>query len=334
MTGYTVADRSAWASTVQGYRPIAQILPAHWRQQTVYANGIRHGYYRTGGDKPAVVLLHGLLDGALTWLRTARALEADYDVVLVGRSDRVAATFTQALLNEDAAGVIRVLRLGKPRLLGHSQGGATGIHVAAAYPNLVHSLIVEGWGIEAPAQPNQVDLSKSPGYLAWYNAYLAWLEQLATQTHVERMVATLAQLPPGAPLPDEESYVTWVETCARLDLELVRHSMSLWANVQTRGRAMVEALGQTTCPVLIMKSAMFPQRGAPQFVQEEASSQPNVRILRFENTGHVIHGEQFDQFIAAVRTFFQSNENPPLNAEVIWTSPSPNKNAPSITAWA
>jgi pimeloyl-ACP methyl ester carboxylesterase len=41
-------------------------------------------------------------------------------------------------------GVIHALNLTKVRLLGHSQGGATGIHVAAAYPDLVHSLIVEG----------------------------------------------------------------------------------------------------------------------------------------------------------------------------------------------
>lgn len=300
-------DRSALLATVQGYCTIDELIPSHWSEESVVANGIRHHYYRTGGHKPPLVLLHGFLEGSLTWLGTARALERDYDVIMVdarghGRSEGVATGFSQALLTEDAAGVIRALRLGAPRLLGHSQGGATGIHVAATYPDLVHSLIVEGWSDQTSA-----DFTGSARYQAWFNAYVAWLEQLKTQVHAERMISALSQLPPGAPILPEEEYVPWVENCARLDLDLVRLSAGMWSQVGTRVREMVQALGRTTCPVLIMKSAFFPQPGAAPSVQEEASDQPNVTIVRFENTGHLIHREQFERFIAVAQDFFEKH---------------------------
>jgi pimeloyl-ACP methyl ester carboxylesterase len=151
-------DRSAQLTTVQSYREIEALIPPNWSEGDVVANGVRHHYYRTGGDKPPLVLLHGFLEGALAWLRTARALEHDYDIVMVdarghGRSDRMTSGYSQELLTEDAAGVIRALELGKPRVLGFSQGGTTGIHLADAYPDLVHALIVEGAAAGAIAGP-------------------------------------------------------------------------------------------------------------------------------------------------------------------------------------
>jgi len=301
--------RADAAAIVRRYRPIEVLIPPHWRADTVFANGMRHHYYRTGGDKPPLVLLHGFLEGALTWLRTARALERDYDMIMVdarghGGSDRATTGFSQASLVEDAAGVIRALQLGAPRVIGHSQGGATGIHLAAAYPELVHSLIVEGWGDDGHQSG---DFASSPAYQAWFNGYLAWLERLKTQTHAERMSGALTQLPPGAPALPEDEYVPWVENCARLDLELVRHSVTMWSELAERKREMIEALGRTTCPVLIMKSSFFPQPGALPSIREESSDQPNVTIVRFENVGHLIHRDQLDQFIGMASQFLKEH---------------------------
>jgi len=291
---------------VKRYRPIDELIPPHWSQGDVVANGIRHHYYRTGRGKPPLVLLHGILEGALAWLRTAGALEQDYDVVMVdtrghGDSDGIATGYSQALLAADAAGVIRALGLGPVRLLGFSQGAGTAILVAADHPDLVRSLIVAGWGGEEV----KTDFAGSPQYQAWLSGYIAWLEQLKTQTHAERMVAALSQLPPGAPLLPEDEYVPWVEVSARLDLDLVRLGSELWARLGAEVRTVVAALGRIDCPVLIMKSEFFPQPGAPQSLREEPSDRPNVRIVRFENTGHMIYREQFEPFVALTREFFE-----------------------------
>src|SRR3981081_466296 len=213
-------DLAIRIDTVKRYRSIEELLPSHWSEGRVFANSIHHHYYRTGGDRPPLVLLHGFMDGALSWLRTVSALEQDYDVIMVdarghGRSDGIATGFSQALLTEDVAGVIRALELDAPRLLGHSQGGNTAIHLAAAYPGLVHSLIVEGWADKVNTQ-----FTNSEGYMSWFNTYLAWLEKLKIQTHEERMGTARAQGPPGARLGPEREYVAWVDICAHLDLDM------------------------------------------------------------------------------------------------------------------
>ncbi|MBI1879209.1 MAG: alpha/beta hydrolase [Chloroflexi bacterium] len=119
------------------------------------------------------------------------------------------------------------------------------------------------------------------------------------------MVSALSQLPPGAPLPPEEEYVPWVENCARLDLALARLGMTLWSELGARVKEMEQALQRITCPVLLMKSSFFPQPGASQSIEEEASDRPNLKIVRFVNTGHLIHQEQFGPYITLVKDFFR-----------------------------
>ena len=42
-----------------------------WTSNTVDANGITLHYWRTGGDKPALVLCHGITDNGLCWRRAS-----------------------------------------------------------------------------------------------------------------------------------------------------------------------------------------------------------------------------------------------------------------------
>ena len=183
---------AAMQARVAGYRPLAELIPAHWQEGDVVANGIRQHYWRTGGDKPVLLLLHGFQEAALSGMQVARALEAAYDVVLVdarghGRSDGIATGFSSDLLLEDAAGFICALRLSRPRILGFSQGGATALRLAASYPELVHSFIYEGWFAEG----RLAGVSNAPEYQAWFARWLAWLEELRTLPHRERMVSAL-----------------------------------------------------------------------------------------------------------------------------------------------
>src|SRR5690242_15924717 len=216
---------------VRTYRPIQELIPAHWTEGDITANNIRQHYYRTGGEKPVLLLLHGFNEYGLTWLRVARELEQDYDIIMVdarghGRSDGIAGGFSNALLVEDAAGFIRALNLGRPRVIGLSQGGSTVLRLAATYPELVHSFIFEGWGDRVGARP----MTNSEGYQTWFNTWLTWLEQLKTMSHEERMFSALPQLLPttGGSLWLEDEYVPMVEAYTLFDLDLARYSMNLW----------------------------------------------------------------------------------------------------------
>ncbi len=294
---------------VKNYRPIEELIPPHWNEGDVFANGIRKHYYRTGGEKPALLLLHGFNEYGLTWLRVAKNLEVDYDIIMVdarghGRSDGIARGFSSALLVEDAAGVIRELKLDRPRIIGLSQGGSTVLRLAATYPELVHSFIFEGWGDES--QPGAI--ANSEGYLAWFNSWLAWLEQLRAMNHEERMVSTLPQLIPttGGSIWPEDEYVPMVEGYAQFDLNLARESMKLWTSPV--GDNTVELLKRVTCPALIMKHAWaFPAPGTQSVVREVLSEQPNIKVVYFENTGHLIRRVAFEQYMTLVQEFLTAH---------------------------
>ncbi|HND49949.1 MAG TPA: alpha/beta fold hydrolase, partial [Anaerolineales bacterium] len=58
----------------------------------VFVNGIKIHYYRTGGNKPPLVLAHGITDDGMCWSPVAEVLAKDFDVVMVdarghGKSD-------------------------------------------------------------------------------------------------------------------------------------------------------------------------------------------------------------------------------------------------------
>ena len=291
----------------KSYRRIEELIPPHWFEGKVLANGIHHHYYRTGGEKPALVLLHGVMMNGLSWMRVAKALEQDYDVIMVdarghGRSDGIASGFSSELLTEDAAGVINALKLDKPSLLGHSMGGAIAAQVAATYPDLVRSILLEDppWH-DTP----RMQIANSEGYKAWFNSWLAWLERFKTQTHEERLVSILPQLPPGAAGWPEEELVPWVEAYAQLDLDLARLGLSLWSVENTPWRDLVPRIN---CPILLMTGN--PELSAvvtPQDAQEIAAAWRNGQLARFEHVGHLMQygmdATSFDHFMAVVRAF-------------------------------
>jgi len=54
-----------------------------WRTGYVETNGIRLHFTRTGGDKPPIVLAHGVTDAGPCWSPVAEALTPEYDTIKV-----------------------------------------------------------------------------------------------------------------------------------------------------------------------------------------------------------------------------------------------------------
>jgi N-formylmaleamate deformylase len=329
-----MSEQERLKAIVKTYRPIEELIPPHWSEGDVFAKGIRQHYYRTGGcslstcgegwgeansirqhyyrtggEKPPLLLLHGFNEYGLTWLRVAKELERDYDIIMLdarghGRSDGIASGFSNNLLVEDVVGVIRELKLDRPRIIGLSQGGTTVLRLAATYPELVHSFIFEGWGDENLSGA----FANSEGYQAWYNSWLAWLEQLRTMNHEERMVSALPQLLPtmGGSIWPEDEYVPMVEAYTQFDLNLARHGMKLWSSKERDDP--VELLKRVTYPALIMKHAWaFPAPGTQPTVRVEPSEQPNIKVVYFNNTGHLIRRVAFEQYMTLVREFLNAH---------------------------
>ncbi|MDP1880990.1 MAG: alpha/beta hydrolase [Parachlamydiaceae bacterium] len=101
-----------------------------WATGICQANGINIHYLRTGGDKPPVVLLHGLMMNGECWTNLAEALEVDYDVIMPdarghGNSSAPDQGYSYDKLATDVLSLVELLKLNNPVLLGHSMGGMT-----------------------------------------------------------------------------------------------------------------------------------------------------------------------------------------------------------------
>jgi len=120
-----------------------------WTQGTVkITDGIELFYTRTGkGEKPAIVLAHGVTDNGLCWGELAKDLEANYDVIMYdayghGKSSRIDPKKRFDLV-EDMHDLIQALELKKPCVIGHSMGAATAAGFAARYPGWLSCLVLE-----------------------------------------------------------------------------------------------------------------------------------------------------------------------------------------------
>jgi pimeloyl-ACP methyl ester carboxylesterase len=135
-----------------------------WTTGICTVNGVSVYYHRTGGDKPPIVLLHGLMANGMCWTPLAQTLEKDYDVVMPdarghGNSDAPAYGYRYDKLAADVVGLIDTLELVTPVLLGHSMGGMTAAVVASSSPQRLRGLILADPTFLTPQRQREVHAS-------------------------------------------------------------------------------------------------------------------------------------------------------------------------------
>lgn len=141
--GLLVAGLALFSSSTA--RKVEAALPPPGR--FIDVDGCRLHYVDTGGDKPAVVMIHGL-GGTLFNYRYALIdkLSADFRVIAVDRpgsgySTRAAdASATLGAQAQTLAAFIRALKLDQPLLVGHSLGGALSLAIALGHPDCAGAL--------------------------------------------------------------------------------------------------------------------------------------------------------------------------------------------------
>ncbi len=265
---------------------------ADWRADDVTVNGLRIHYYRTGGEKPVVLLLHGLTDSAFCWERLARELASHYDLVLPdarghGLSEAPPTGYSAADHAADAAALIRALDLGKPVVIGHSMGAAEAMELAAGYPELVRAAILEDpplWAGEAR------DDAARAAYAAEWRA-----EILSSRAKsVEELVALYRGQHPN--WDDLDLY-----SCAEAEQQM---NLDALAFITAPRRDWRETMRRIACPVLLLTGD--PGLGAivtPELSAEAAALLARGRIVHIAGAGHGIRREQFGPYLAAVREF-------------------------------
>ncbi len=136
----------------------------NWTTEICHANGIDIHYLRTGGDKPSIVLLHGLMLSGACWTPLARTLEKNYDVIMPdarghGYSSAPDHGYSYHNLANDVVSFIDKLGLDNPLLLGHSMGGMTATVVAMLQPQLLRGLILADPSFLTPQHQREINKS-------------------------------------------------------------------------------------------------------------------------------------------------------------------------------
>ena len=132
-----------------------------WTTGVCEANGIDIHYLRTGGSKPPLVLLHGLMGNGACWTPVARALEGEYDVLMPdarghGKSSTPLHGYRYDDHASDVIGLIRSLGLASPIVLGHSMGGMTAAVVASRVAEVICGVILVDPTFLSPERQREV----------------------------------------------------------------------------------------------------------------------------------------------------------------------------------
>jgi N-formylmaleamate deformylase len=261
-----------------------------WQQGDVITNGIRMHYYRTGGDKPPVVLCHGGSDNGLCWTPVARVLAADYDVIMIdARNHGLSETpppSNKGSQGDDLAGLIVALGLDRPAVMGHSMGGGATMMAAANHPELVGKAILEDSG------PH--DLTQSPMFTIEGRQRMAdEMMKMAAKGREEIIAIGHAQSPTWS---DEElSY--WADS----KLQDRPETFLLLDNPRTDWR---ETIARIQCPMLVIHADNDKGSGVtPEEAAEASRINPLVEHVYVPGAGHNVRRENFDDFMAAVTAF-------------------------------
>ncbi|MCX7680625.1 MAG: alpha/beta hydrolase [Anaerolineae bacterium] len=268
---------------------------AHWTQDDLLVNGVRLHYYRTGhGDKRPMVLIHGFSDNGLCWTPVARALEADYDVIMPdmrghGLSARVQPGEAVDMA-ADVAELIRTLGLSRPIVGGHSMGAAVAYQLTVRFPELVSALFLEdpGWWLTRPAPPPPDE-----------NPIAKWVKSLSTQTLEELLVQY------------RKDHPTWPEELLQPMCESKKQLDPMIFDVVSAGMHSEEWSWRTTLQNVTQPILLFtgnPELGGivtPEVVAKVRELNPGVTIVTIPDVGHLIRFDKYPAFMEALWAFLK-----------------------------
>ncbi len=267
-----------------------------WTQGEVVVGDVRLHYTRTGGDKPVLVLAHGVTDDGLCWTPLARALESERDVIMVdarghGRSSAPETGFDPLTQGRDLAAVIESLGLHKPAVLGHSMGAASTLGLVAQRPDLPGAILLEdppSWWL-APQPDDPATAQRVAGMRQW-------MLGLKEKTREQLIAAERVNSPTWA----EDEFGPWADSKLRVSPNVAR----IFEERFMQRLGWPEALAVTSCPALLLRAD--PERGG--IVTDDAAAAlraviPHLSVVHIPGAGHNIRREQFDVYLQAVRAF-------------------------------
>ena len=271
-------------------------------------------HYAEWGDPsaPPLILLHGGKDHCRSWDWTARALADGWRVIapdLRGHGDSQwtdDGEYPMQGFVYDLAQLIHLLDLAPVTIVAHSLGGNIALRYSGLYPETVKKLVaIEGLG---PSPEMMKKMAANP----MADRVRSWIEAKRkasgrTPKKYASLDDALARMK-GANdfLSDEQARHLTIHGATRNEDGTWSWKfdpyIQIWSPIDMPREAQHELFGAITCPTLLIyggKSwASNPEKdGRLSYFNND----PQVRL--FEDAGHWVHHDQFDDFIALLNEF-------------------------------
>ncbi len=259
-----------------------------WCTAFCEANGIKIHYSRTGGNKPPLILLHGLTADGACWNPLARAFEGEYDVIMPdarghGKSSVPEYGYRYDDHANDVVGFIKELRISPPILLGHSMGGMTAAVVASRKPKVLHGLVLADPTFLSPQVQREVrDSDVADRHRRALNMSLDEVMAEARDRHPHRSEETLKLI-------------------ARSRLQTSMAAFDVLTPPNPDYKMLVSAID---VPSLLV----FGDKGVVSSVvaDELQRLNPKLQAEEIQEAGHGLHLDQPERFAAVVKSFLRS----------------------------
>ncbi|MHA1979268.1 MAG: alpha/beta fold hydrolase [Candidatus Hodarchaeales archaeon] len=275
---------------------------SEWKTNYLNINGIKLHYYQTGGDKPSIILSHGITDNGLCWTPIVRLLEKNFDVIMVdarghGLSEAVG-PYTMDNLAKDLIGLIEALSLDKPILMGHSMGAQTSAQASAMRPDLVSKLILED-----PPGSSLPFLRFLPNFILKRLVKVMFKRMLLNPLKGKSAEEMQAICRKDNPKWADEEIQPWVTSKIQLFQNNPEQMFdSFMKSASADSNFQLEMIQDIQCPVLlIIAEKGLTKKKTAQKLTEEVWK--NSQYVEIQNAGHNIRRENLEDFMEAVNTF-------------------------------
>jgi len=248
-------------------------------------------HFRTLGDGPPLIILHGLLGSLHNWLPLARKFAEQFKVFAVDQRNHGLSPhspeFGYDYMARDLNELMNAQGLISAHVMGHSMGGKTAMQFALLYPDQVEKLVV-------------VDISPRehvPRQSGTLQALLAL--DLGKFQHRMEMNAALA-----ASVPDEELRQFLLTNVAR-DQNGAFHWKANLSAIWENRRVLGAALGaERPC----VKPALFIRGGKSDYVYDAELDLirrlfPQAVMQTIPKAGHWVHADEPGKFFSLVMNF-------------------------------
>jgi pimeloyl-ACP methyl ester carboxylesterase len=233
-------------------------------------------YYQMAGEGPNLLLLHGGLSSSEDFQKLIPTLAKHFRVITVdrvghGRSSDSGEPFVYASMAEDMKAFLDVLGIQATFVLGWSDGGIVGYHLASKYPRLVTKLIALGANTRVEGL--------SPGTLQWLQA----------RPTPESLLADL---------PEVAADYRRVSPQPERLVDFIKRSRDLWLRDPYLAP---EALKKIEAPVLLIAGDRNDIR--IEHLLELRTAMPRARLCILPNASHFVLKEKPNLLLPIVLDF-------------------------------